>query len=104
MYEYAGNSRLSGRKPGVPAGAIRLCFQCAHHRDGLSGSGIPAGSERKRIEPSRWKAPFIVQKRLGYAEAERVAGPDLMEEMFARSENGGYRHYFYGSSPETIRN
>lgn len=45
----------------------------------------------------------IVQKRLGYAEAERVAGPDLMEEMFARSENGGYRHYFYGSSPETIR-
>ena len=45
----------------------------------------------------------IVQKRMGYTQAERVAGPDLMAEIFQQSEEKGYRHYFYGSKPETIR-
>lgn len=39
-------------------------------------------------------------RKHGFAEAERVTGPDLMGEMFAR-ENG-MRHYFYGGSPQTI--
>ena len=33
--------------------------------------------------------------------AERVTGPDLMLELFAR-ENG-LKHYFYGGSPETLQ-
>lgn len=44
----------------------------------------------------------IVQKRMGFNEAERVPGPDLMPELFALSEKKGYRHYFYGSKPETL--
>lgn len=42
------------------------------------------------------------QKKHGFLEAERVAGPDFMEEIFKRSQKEGYRHYFYGSSAETL--
>lgn len=40
------------------------------------------------------------EKKRGYKDAGRVAGPDLMEVMFGR--NNGLKHYFYGGSPETI--
>lgn len=43
------------------------------------------------------------QRRRGFAEAERVAGPDLMTAMFAATADGSMRHYFYGSSPDTVR-
>jgi N-acetylglucosaminyldiphosphoundecaprenol N-acetyl-beta-D-mannosaminyltransferase len=32
----------------------------------------------------------------GYRSMQRVAGPDLMREVFLRSEFAGYRHFFYG--------
>ena len=38
----------------------------------------------------------------GYPEAERVAGPDLMEEIFRQSMGSGKKHYFYGSTEHTI--
>lgn len=44
----------------------------------------------------------IVQKLRGYTQAGRVPGPDLMPAIFKLSEKRGYRHYFYGSTPETI--
>lgn len=44
----------------------------------------------------------IVSRRRGYKEAERVPGPDLMPEIFKLSREKGYRHYFYGSSQETL--
>lgn len=42
------------------------------------------------------------QKRKGCLKAERVAGPDFMTEIFKISAKNGYRHYFYGSSEETL--
>lgn len=42
----------------------------------------------------------VYSRKHGFPEAERVTGPDLMLELFAR-ENG-LKHYFYGGSPETI--
>lgn len=33
---------------------------------------------------------------------ERVYGPDLMLACFARSEAAGWRHFLYGSSPQTL--
>ena len=42
------------------------------------------------------------EKRQGYEEAERVAGPDFMEEMFAATMNGEQSHFFYGSTEETL--
>ena len=44
----------------------------------------------------------VVSKKRGFKEAERVTGPDLMEEIFKISEENGYSHYFYGSTQETL--
>ena len=44
----------------------------------------------------------IVSKKRGFKDAERVTGPDLMEEIFKISEERGYSHYFYGSTQETL--
>ena len=44
----------------------------------------------------------LVSKIRGHYTAERVTGPDVMTEIFKRSETEGYTHYFYGSSQHTI--
>ncbi|MGN0983957.1 MAG: WecB/TagA/CpsF family glycosyltransferase [Gemmiger sp.] len=41
-------------------------------------------------------------RRKGFAQARRVTGPDLMRQLLARSGQTGWRHYFYGSTPETL--
>ncbi len=43
-----------------------------------------------------------VGRRRGYKEMERTTGPSLMEEVFKISAEKGYRHYFYGSTEETL--
>ena len=42
----------------------------------------------------------VYSRKHGFPEAQRVTGPDLMGELFAR--DNGLRHYFYGGTPETI--
>lgn len=65
-------------------------------------------SEYKKIQNSAAMvlpdgAPLsIISKLKGFKDAERVTGPDLMEEIFKLSENKGYTHYFYGSTEETL--
>ena len=44
----------------------------------------------------------IVCRLRGFYDAKRVPGPDLMPEILKLSKEKGYRHYFYGSSPETL--
>ena len=44
----------------------------------------------------------LVCRLRGCRNAQRVAGPDLMPEILKLSEAEGYRHYFYGSTPQTI--
>jgi len=41
-------------------------------------------------------------RKSGYTEMKRVTGPDLMDEIFKISVESGYRHFFYGSTEETI--
>lgn len=41
-------------------------------------------------------------KKRGHIKMERVAGPDLMGEIYRISAENGYRHYFYGSTKETL--
>lgn len=38
----------------------------------------------------------------GYAGAARVTGPDLMQRMLTDSAENGWRHFFYGSTEETL--
>ncbi len=42
----------------------------------------------------------VVSRYRGFSEAERVTGPDLMGELFAR--DNGLKHFFYGDTPETL--
>ena len=44
----------------------------------------------------------LTSRKRGFAEAERVTGPDLMGEIFRISAGHGWRHYFYGSTEETL--
>ena len=43
----------------------------------------------------------VGQKR-GFKNMKRTTGPSLMEEVFKISASRGYRHYFYGSTDETL--
>ena len=44
-----------------------------------------------------------VQRKRGYIQADRVAGPDLMTEIFKISKEKGYRHFFFGSTNDTLK-
>lgn len=44
----------------------------------------------------------IVCRMRGFYDAGRVPGPDLMPEIYIISKERGFRHYFYGSSQETL--
>lgn len=41
-------------------------------------------------------------RKRGYPDMQRVTGPSYMEEILKISEKYGYRHYFYGSTEETL--
>lgn len=43
-----------------------------------------------------------VGRKRGHDNMERTTGPDLMAEIFKISAENGYRHYFYGSTDETL--
>ena len=48
-------------------------------------------------------APLCYEgKRRGFEGIQRTTGPDYMERIFELSLQKGYRHYFYGSSQETL--
>lgn len=80
-----------------------VCFSNVHttvmakddpaYRDILNGAALlfPDGTPIARLESMR-----------GNPGAERVAGPDFMENMFRDTMDGRISHYFYGSSQETI--
>lgn len=44
----------------------------------------------------------VISRCRGYKKCSRVTGPDLMEEIFKVSEKNGYKHYFYGSTIDTL--
>ena len=44
----------------------------------------------------------VVSQWMGYKQARKVSGPDLMPELFKASQENGYGHYFYGSTEETL--
>lgn len=41
-------------------------------------------------------------RKKGFADAARVTGPDLMRELLKENGTKHYRHYFYGSTQETL--
>ena len=45
----------------------------------------------------------LIGRKRGYKGMQRTAGPDFMQEIFKISVEMGYRHFFYGSTEETLR-
>lgn len=43
-----------------------------------------------------------VGRKRGFSKMERTTGPDYLKEILKISEKEGYRHYFYGSTEETL--
>ncbi len=43
-----------------------------------------------------------VGRKRGFSEMERTTGPDYLKEILKISGEEGYRHYFYGSTEETL--
>nr|WP_106785154.1 WecB/TagA/CpsF family glycosyltransferase [Lysinibacillus timonensis] len=43
-----------------------------------------------------------IGRKRGYMNMSRTTGPSLMEELFKVSVVNGYRHFFYGSTKETL--
>lgn len=43
-----------------------------------------------------------VGRKRGFSQMERTTGPDYLKEILKISEKEGYRHYFYGSTEETL--
>ena len=43
------------------------------------------------------------QIRQGCTRAKRIAGPDFMSEMFRLTQHTNVRHYFFGSTEETLQ-
>ncbi|MFN2629780.1 MAG: WecB/TagA/CpsF family glycosyltransferase [Gaiellaceae bacterium] len=44
-----------------------------------------------------------VMRRLGATHVRRISGSDVFAELCARSSERGYRHFFLGSTEETLR-
>lgn len=44
----------------------------------------------------------LVGRRRGYKQMARTTGPSLMDEIFKISTENGWKHYFYGSTDETL--
>ena len=44
-----------------------------------------------------------VGRKRGFSHMERTTGPDYLKEIISISEEQGYRHYFYGSTEETLK-
>lgn len=44
-----------------------------------------------------------VGRKRGFSEMERTTGPDYLKEVLKISAEEGYRHYFYGSTEETLQ-
>ena len=68
--------------------SYRNADYCAVQNDGIMA--LPDGGPLS----------YVGRKR-GY-KIERVAGPDLMSEIFEHSRENNFRHFFYGSMPETM--
>lgn len=43
-----------------------------------------------------------VSRKMGYKDARRVTGPDLMQTMLKEGAKNKFKHYFYGSTNETL--
>lgn len=59
-------------------------------------------NEAAVVLPDGKPLSVLERKKGGFLDAEKVSGPDLMPEVFKLSEKMGYRHFFYGTTEQTL--
>lgn len=52
--------------------------------------------------PDGWPVAWV-GRRLGARDASRIAGADLMTQVFEDGQAQGLRHYLFGSTPDVLR-
>lgn len=67
----------------------------ASRDDGLLRAHDEAGFVAPDGMPLVW-----LSRLMGFRQAGRVYGPDFMLEVCRRYQHAGYRHYFFGSTPD----
>ena len=60
-------------------------------------------NEAAMVLPDGKPLSVLERKLGGFREAGKVPGPDLMPKVFSLSEEMGYRHFFYGSTEQTLK-
>mgnify|MGYP003291767481 CR=1 FL=1 len=96
LIEYTKNNikKLSGNYMCVSnVHTTVTAYNDSKYRD-IQNGGIMAIPDGKPLS--------IVGKSRGFHDMERTTGPDYMMEMLKCSAEFGYRHYFYGSTEETL--
>ena len=72
-----------------------MAYEDANYREIQNGAAM--------VLPDGKPLAVLESVRGGFREAEKVSGPDLMPEVFCLSEKTGYRHFFYGSTEQTLK-
>jgi N-acetylglucosaminyldiphosphoundecaprenol N-acetyl-beta-D-mannosaminyltransferase len=72
-------------------------------------NGIVSANDDDKLLEAHEAAGFVapdgmplvwLARAMGFRRVERVYGPDFLLEICRRYERAGYRHYFFGSTPE----
>jgi N-acetylglucosaminyldiphosphoundecaprenol N-acetyl-beta-D-mannosaminyltransferase len=74
--------------------SVVMSWENTDYRD-IQNSGLMA-------TPDGGPLSTLGRKR-GYKDMRRVCGPDLMGEIFKISSEYGFKHYFYGSTDDTLQ-
>lgn len=94
--KYIKQAILSNKYGYICVSNARSAYQSNHEEDycyiqNKSLLTVPDG------RPISW-----IAHNLGYKEVGQVAGNELFHALLQASEENGYTHYFYGSTPSTI--
>jgi N-acetylglucosaminyldiphosphoundecaprenol N-acetyl-beta-D-mannosaminyltransferase len=86
-------SRESHYMCGTPAHSIMECYRHPELRPIFNHSGLTT--------PDGMSIVWLLRLS-GFRHVSRVYGPDLMRAACAHSIEKGYRHFFYGGTPEVL--
>lgn len=70
-----------------------MAYENSDHREILNGAALTF--------PDGGPLASLGRKR-GFPQMRRTAGPDLLNEILKISAAHGWRHFFYGSTPQTL--
>lgn len=101
MTSYAGVIDVLDRRPSDRATVVAVCtvhsVMSARRSRDLSEALAAADVNTPDGVPLVWAIRWTARP-----EQERVYGPELTRRVIAETVDRGWRHYFYGSTPETL--